>query len=941
MPTMSYRELCILLPCHGLEDFPVHHRGAEADNLLAAWTSIWHPALIAATGQGPRWRRADDPPDPLEQVLVAIPQVSLPELPSGFVARARESRASVLDQESREAMLAAALEPLGEMAQFPSEELVADFLALGYCFLQVELLTRQMRYASNLDEHGFRETLLEAARKGAEGDESAARQRLGTCFDMLGEERDHYYSVDAFLVDLTLLAPTTLGPSFHRQLAASEPQNLLLTGDVLEQLATVAPETLQRVREKLEQDELGLVGGEQREDSMPLKSLESWRANLQAGLATYQRWLGRRPTVFGRRRYGLSPLMPQVLHRFDFQAALHATLDDGQFPEASQVKTRWEGIDATALDAMARVPLDANDPGTFLSLALRLGESMDMDHVATLCLAHWPGHASRWYDELKRVTRFTSALGRFTTLDHYFRETALPGHLDRFTADQYRSPYLQQAVHEHSPDPLSVVQRYWRAELARRNRVTLDALTTFLLGTQPSQADFRREMDAPEPPASSNSRQLDPRLEESLQRLARAVLTGEDNRPGQLVINPFPFARRLAIDYSATAPLEESASCVASEWTGSGVRAVVDVPPCGFTWLKQAGEPPATPQRRSKRAKLLAEEDVLRNEYFEARIHPETGGLLSLRSFTARGNLLSQQLGFRLPPRPRTHPPSESAEAPPQHYSRMVGQSREVRLASAVCGEIQTTGVLVDDEQQEEVAQFTQTFRVWRGKRTLELEIALTPRTPPRADPWNSYYACRFAWGDEEALLARSFQETRQSTHLARLESPHFFEVDNGHHKVAILTGGLPYHRLVGNRALDSLLVVHGESERHFRLGMGVELPHPYVESLDFLAPPLVHGSDLGPRGSSSGWFFQTGVKNVEVTHWEPLLESERCVGFRARLLETAGVPTRLNLAALYPFKSARQIDFLGRSLGDCAVDEGRASLAISRFEWIEIEARW
>ena len=40
---------------------------------------------------------------------------------------------------------------------------VADFFALGFSYLQVELLTRQMRYSSRLDEDRFRTDLIEAA----------------------------------------------------------------------------------------------------------------------------------------------------------------------------------------------------------------------------------------------------------------------------------------------------------------------------------------------------------------------------------------------------------------------------------------------------------------------------------------------------------------------------------------------------------------------------------------------------------------------------------------------------------------------------------------------------------------------------------------------------------------------------------------------------------
>ena len=100
--------------------------------------------------------------------------------------------------------------------------------------------------------------------------------------------------------------------------------------------------------------------------------------------------------MFGRYSYGLTPVLPQLLVKSGYQGAFHATFEEGSFPEGSQVKTRWEGVDATSLDAIARVPLNANLPETFLSLATKLGESMDMDHVATLCLAHWPGQISPW-----------------------------------------------------------------------------------------------------------------------------------------------------------------------------------------------------------------------------------------------------------------------------------------------------------------------------------------------------------------------------------------------------------------------------------------------------------------------------------------------------------------------------------------------------------------
>ena len=172
------------------------------------------------------------------------------------------------------------------------------------------------------------------------------------------------------------------------------------------------------------------------------------------------------------------PFLPGVLEKLRFRGAIHATLDDGQFPYGSQIKTRWQGTDAGVLDAIAKAPMDASKPETFLVLAQKLGESMDTDHVATLCFAHWPGQTCLWYEDLRRCAQYTSALGRFITVEKYFADTYLPGHLDRFEANQYKSPYLKQDVARQCPNPISTVVKYWQ------QRVLADAINGLCVMTQ-------------------------------------------------------------------------------------------------------------------------------------------------------------------------------------------------------------------------------------------------------------------------------------------------------------------------------------------------------------------------------------------------------------------------------------------------------------------------
>ena len=105
---------------------------------------------------------------------------------------------------------------------------------------------------------------------------------------------------------------------------------------------------------------------------------------------------------------------------------------------------------------------------------------------------------------------------------------------------------------------------------------------------------------------------------------------------------------------------------------------------------------------------------------------------------------------------------------------------------------------------------------------------------------------------------------------MTQIESPHFVDICRGKQRTTLLCGGLPYHRRFGPRKLDTLLVVRGETARSFRLGIGIDVPHPMAAALGFLAPPLVL-PDQPPPPTPTGWLFHLDCRNVLATHWEPL----------------------------------------------------------------------
>lgn len=933
-----FTELLILLPCHSLEDFPTYHDGDDSQSLLANWSALWHPELIASAGQALEWKRIEDPPQELPGRLIAVPTVCKERLPTGYSQRVKEAGGCLIrGKTDRKEIVDAALAFLGPRTNPVSDDLAADFLALGYGYLQIALLTRQMRYSSNLDETYFKSQAVAAAQAAVAGDEALAREKLGACFSLLAEERDHYYPVDALIIDIKLMASSTIGQPLRDDLKATTPTNLLISGDLAAEMAAKEPASLELVRERIQQGTLGVIGGEATERRLPLLSLDAIAAELAAGRQSYETSFGKAPEVYGRWKFGLSPLLPGVLNRLGYKGTLHTSLEDGKVPDGTQLKVRWEGLDGQAIDAIARPPLDASKPQTWVTLATKLGESMDGDHVATICLAHWPGQACCWLGDLQRISKYCSALGKFVTVEHYFRETAQPGHIDRFEADRYKSPYLKQGVIRRQDDPLSTSVRYWQQQAGQTLAGTLQSLATAVSGDVP-KVNEQNDVAGDEARCDAGSlASIGQQRAAAAQQLSDA-LAGRSRAAGKglLVVNPHSFVRREAIDvrnFTALPPIEKPIYAVGGNPAAGQV--VVDVPPFGFVWI-----PSENKAAKDTKQPVLAEENVLRNEFFEAIINPVTGTLGALHEYGKRGNRMSQQLALRLPgaaqkPGDTYRDPDETAV-----YSVMAADSVEVTAATTAIGEITCIGRLVDREGKK-LASFVQRYRISRGSRVLQVQVELDPVEQPRADPWNSYYCARFAWPDPSAELFRTLHQTRVPFGGKQCEAPHYIDVVTIKDNTTILTGGLPFHRRHDSRMLDSLLITRGERERKFTFGIGVDLKYPLTDALSLLTGPTIVENAPCPHSGTTGWLAHVDARNVVVTSCQPLVENGRVAGLQLRLLETEGRPAKAAIRTFRALASGQVVDYQGVGLRDLEVEEGKVRVELTPHEWVWVTVRF
>ena len=929
--SMKFENLAILLTCHSLEDFPVHHEGEDANSLLANWTALWHPQLIADAQKIPTWIRTFEVPENCENHLLLCPTTSDSELQTGFAQRVKEEGGKLIRRKIDRQEIIDTIFGDQKSAKAPLRD---DFFSLGYCYLQIQLLTRQLRYSSNLDEVYFSTLVVDGATAAAQGNEELATEKLQAAFDLLLEERDNYYPVNALLIDLTLVAESTLGDSLFRQLDGSSiHNNYLISGDLAEKIAQT-PDLAGKLSQKVQNGESSVIGGTFGESRIPLLSVESVIDEFARGQSAYSQHVGRQVDFYGRRRYGLATSLPQILEHFGFRGAFHFTLDDGRFPEGMQIKSFWEGDGEARIEVFGKVPLDANSPGNFLNLGVKIGESFDMDHAAAICFVHWPDQFSIWYDDLRRIEKYGTVLGRFVSATEFLAEMEEPYQHDHFTPDQYQSPYFKQAVIRNQANPISKSVEYWRRTLLFDSAKAFDFLYSIFSNQRPPEnsekVSLSEIVDEFEAKTESTS-ELDVRLQEmqneSASRFVEACSKESANDEHQVLLNPESLVQRTSVFLDNASPAIEKPVYSASKLDSRDqqpIHLVADVPAMGYVALQNAAS--ASPKGRSQ---MIVDETSIRNEFIEVIIDQTTGGIRAVHDYKTRGNRMSQILAFR----------GKSKEDSDRfQYSSMKIESLETLDNSVSFGRIRTAGYL--EFGGEQVAKFVQHFSLAKGSRVIEVDVELSELESPRSDPWNNYFGSRFAFGDESSLISTTLNQSRQPVSGNRMEAPHFVDLENLKSRTTILTGGVPFHVRRGDRYIDSIYVVKNETSRRFRFGIGVDLANPLYHANALLREPVIVSTSRTLQPPYC-WLFHLDSKNVYATRWLPIFEEEKVVGFRVRILETMGRETKCKLSSFRNIQSANRIRFHGDSVEELSVKDGKAELHFSANQLLEIEARW
>ena len=969
---MKLRECLLLLPGHGLDDFPRSLARDQADALLSGWVALWHPNLIAAICTAPRWQQAAYPPVDLNDLLLILPGTSESFLRSGF--RDEVSAAGSLLVNARAPwpeFQAELLQATGlNQSNATVDALRQDFAALGYAFLQVQLMTRQLRYTSNLDELLFSDQALQAAQAAVSDDRETADRMLQSCFDQLGQERDHYYSLDVNLVDVTLLAPSTLGASLKKQLGSSHPPtSLLASASLVRKLRDEQPESMQLLNTTLAQRSGVLVGGLDQERPHPLMSFDAVRRDLARAREAYSELGVAQPKVFSRYSFGAVPDMSLHLRRSGFIGCMLIAWDSGDYPQGTQAKISWEASDGTFLPALTPKVIDAADPSSFLVLGLKAGESLDREQVPALVLAHWPNRYCDYFHLLVAITKRTPALGKWVLADDFFENTDASYHQERLAANQFHQDWL------NTTGQLSIAQFFDRTQAYQRLQSLANAVQN--LANLAYQLDQYHQVPATITPADGEAHTpthsaaplamwapdlsllwdrldalLDPSTAEGetesvgevldalksswLHRLVKhlapgakainADQMGQVQESARLILNPYSCASRVPVHLNSKQMLAPESSCMHAAGTVNGDHVtLIDAPQFGFVLAGVSDSVSA----KSKQRALAEAGGLLQNEFFEAQIDAQRGHLRSLHVPGRRGNRFSFSLARR------------ETSGKEFRHSEMKADRVETLVNSNVFSSIRSQGQLLD--QGEMVGRFQIDFSTWRGSRVLEVTARLHDLPQLAEDPWKSAYVLRFAWPTESAILRTFASGSREPWARGICIAPQLIEIDETEYRTYLLTGGLEFHRRFEDRFLETLIAVNGQTEVTHRFGIAVDLPHPQQAAAQFTDRQFeVPLSVASPVQNKSSWMYSVDAKNSKLDLEGPLVnEAGKLVGQRLRLAETEGKAANAVIRCPRDVSEAYRVDNLGGRLGKLTVAGDSCTIALRANERVLVDVLW
>ncbi|MEQ1826202.1 MAG: hypothetical protein ABL921_09650 [Pirellula sp.] len=977
-----------VIPSSSLDDLPKAMGHEMALDFLTAWTSQWDPRLLSAMGGLPEWKRADGASLDLEDALLVCPNISKPPLDQPLRERLELNRCRLLnsDSQSRSELVASLVECVSpeSLTKHPCPLLLEDFYALGYAVLQVQILARKLRYSWNIDWIMFTEQAISAANASLADDAIESERWLQTCFDSLSQERDRYCSQQAYLLDVVLLASTTVGSSLEKQLESKHPISIIATSRLLQSIKERNPTAFSKIKECVAAKSVSLVGGLDTERMHPYTSAHSIIHDLKQGLRSYAQLGVSAPKIFTRYAPGFTATMPTWLTQFGYTGAILAAWSDGSVPTNDQAKVKWQASsDGSSLDTVVGNVMDASSADTYIDLAEALSRQLDYHHVPTIVLAHWPGKQPQPWCDLLRVIERSPALGKLHTAESYFSSTNSPYSSDSFPNGAFKVPIPDSVPQQNKLHAAIVQQEHLRVRLERleslwylwtqvaggsmANHESL-AAATHQINNLHSSIDAWFDNCTSNTATESDITELQQRLDSHRQLLLERICevltnqaskaTGRPESNGYVVVNPSNHSLRCYLeDIVGNVDKDSCPRMVAAESRAGKSTVIVDVPPYGF--VKFASTPSRASQSNAeiqvpkasvwsrisgKRLGIADTDWTLANEFFEIQIDPKKGHLRSLYIANKRGSRLSGMTSIVQgnPSAQRKWDERECLE-PIDVQLRIVRTTPLVGIIESVASFKQLDG---------RVARVTTTYKLWKGTRWIQIDVdGENLSQDQNACVW------RTAWLNESSTVSAWHHGIKGKLQSPLQNTVELIEIDDAEHKIFFATGGLSSHRRSELRFLISQIPIDVNGRARGTFALGMDWPRPYETAMDLLDRPWLIGTNQSSGASSdtSAWLAQCNLSNVNFYFSDPTpaLQSEMMSIEEADLLagrqgdvclwlqETQGKSGAAKMSFFKDVAEAWRVDSQGREYASLPVSDGQLVFSVNANEQSRILLRW
>lgn len=976
----------VVIPSYSVEELPSGLGHEVSSDFLNAWTVGWDARLLVGLGTLPEWKRPDSGALELENALVLCPEVcrekvDIPQrerLGLGncvVIDSDRRNRSDLFQQIANSIRESGAENDLQVLSATPV--LGEDFYALGYAVLQVQILARKLRYSWNIDWIAFTEQVMNAAKASIQGNTEETERWIQASFDTISQERDRYCSQQIYLLDVVLVAESTLGEALTQQFDTAHPFSILATTELLESIRHKNPEAWQRLQQGLEGKHVSIVGGLQKELLSSYRTYHALFEDLREGRESYEKLGVSPPTVFSMFAPGVSHLHADLLRQFGYTGVLLNAWSGGKLPELDSAKVLWQTHgDAPSIDCVLGHVKDMSNAESLMNWTAGLSKQLDYHQIPTIVLAHWPSRFSEGIEDLFRVIKRSPSLGTFESIENYFSSTNQPYSSNVFTNTQFKIPVPEStAARTALRDRLMDLGRVNMQVSRLRSAAGLwhqVAPTKVPKEELEKNCALQRAVENLPLDSATSTQPIEESMDRSRTRLlgliasavgveAGNVEAGGVSQPnGFLVINPCSHPQRVFLkDINAVIDPQSSGrihGCVSYRGIS---QAVVDLPPFGFVKLRASGinhskqDGLTAPLVRNhsfwqkatgKRTEIADNDWTMSNEYMELQIDPKRGHLRSVYVPSKRGSRMSGMPSI-LEGDFDTHRKWKEEDF---LSSDLV--SLKIVANSSVCGCIEA--VTSTKLSSGAKVQLRTRYTLWRGARWLQIQFAAEKTTA------NAFHVVwRTAWANESATIAAWQQGVKGKLPTPLQASIEFVEIDDVENKIYVAAKHNPVHHRFEMRYLVTALPSSNDGGVRSELAVGMDWSRPYETAMDVADSPWIVPVTLptGVTNDDGAWLAQSNVMNVrfefdsvagvkvsrDANHPDTGGTDRIAVDTVLWVCETQGKRAQSRLSFFKNVEEAWRIDAVGQECCRLDVEDGQVLINLRPSEQCRVALRW